>query len=82
MRYADWIRADPAKAKRLFARFQDGLREVGVLLVAFALLETALSERPIGVTWLMLITFLMVGFALFACAVALEWRTSNGSGGD
>ena len=67
------MRRHPFKAARLLDRMQEALREIGVLLMAFAPLEAPLSR---GSTRFLLL-YLSVGFVLFVLALALEWRRAN-----
>lgn len=72
-----WLQDNPRKAARLETRIFEGLREVGLLLIAFAPLEAALSNsassRPAG----FLIKFLGGGLLLFGLALLLEWRFNS-----
>ena len=50
------------------------MREVGVLLIAFAPLDAALSTEPLANHINFLLVFVGGGSALFLSALALEWR--------
>jgi hypothetical protein len=39
----DWLRRNPEKAERLEARVLEGMREVGILFIAFAPLDLAVN---------------------------------------
>lgn len=59
--------------KSIAERIEEGLREVGVLLIAFAPLDVALNHRqPGNLTFLSL--FFGLGISLFAWALILERR--------
>jgi len=60
--------------KTVRERIQDGMREVGTLLITFAPLDVALADRA-QVKFLLL--FLLLGICLFAVAVVLERRGSH-----
>jgi hypothetical protein len=59
------------------ARTLEGMREVGVLLIAFAPLEAALSGEPIFHHVRFLLVFLGGGFVLFGLSLLLEWRIDD-----
>jgi len=65
---------DAKRQRRLFGRLIEGMREVGILLTAFAPLDVAVNlaggKNPAGV----LLFFAGLGLLLFAGALALEWR--------
>jgi hypothetical protein len=69
-----WLRRSPEKRARLLGRVFEGLREVGILLIAFAPLDVAIipagSRNSDGV----LLFFAGLGLLLFVGALALEWR--------
>ena len=69
-----WFRQDPPKARRLGSRIFEGLREVGVLLIAFAPLEAGLSEKDVLDQARFLVGFLGGGFLVFGLTLVLEWR--------
>ena len=67
-------RAAMAKSHTARRRIEEGMREVGILLIAFAPLDAVLAERPaVGV----LLFFLLLGIALFTTALVLEWRREH-----
>ena len=51
------------------------MREVGVLFLAFAPLDVALSPSPRSAGTLLI--FVGIGFFLFATALAVEWRRGD-----
>jgi len=64
-----------AERKSVRERIEDAVREVGVLLMAFAPLDAVLAEpnaRP------RLLLFLLLGVMLFLLAVMLEQRRTHG----
>jgi hypothetical protein len=77
VRLRTWLKQDPKKAIRLIRRVVEGLREVGVLLIAFAPLEAGLSEAPLSASVKFLSVFLCGGFGLFGLALLLEWRLGD-----
>ena len=42
-----WLRERPARARLLAERIEEGMRELGVLFLAFAPLDAVLSGRPL-----------------------------------
>lgn len=56
-------------------RIEDGMREVGILLIAFAPLDAVLAE-PNRIPLLLL--FLLVGVFLFTVAILLEGSDAHG----
>jgi hypothetical protein len=68
------LRRNPDKAKRLRGRVIEGLREVGILLIAFAPLDVAISPGSGHQVGRMLLFFESLGCLLFVGALALEWR--------
>jgi len=57
-------------------RVVEAMREVGVLLIAFAPLDAAFSGGPGALR--LAVAFFVVGLILFAGAVVLEGRRSDG----
>ena len=57
-------------------RIVEAMREVGVLLVAFAPLDAAFSGGPRALSWLLL--FLSFGLLLFVGALVLERKRFDG----
>jgi len=74
-RLLERIRGRPARMRRLGDRVLEGMREVGVLLIAFAPLDAALVESPKARRSLLL--FLSLGCFLFLWALFLEWRRND-----
>jgi hypothetical protein len=68
---------DRTELKTLGERIADGMREVGVLLLAFAPLESALSHRGEGSRDFLML-FFGSGMSLFSVALVLEWRWLKG----
>jgi hypothetical protein len=68
------LNRNPARAARLMRHVLDGIREIGVLLIAFAPLEAGLSPEPLLGSVTFLFGFLGGGFGLFSLALILEWR--------
>jgi hypothetical protein len=65
-----------ADRKTVRERVEDGMREVGTLLMTFAPLDAALAQpRALGG----LLIFLLVGAFFFTLAVVLEARRGNTS---
>lgn len=56
-------------------RFEEAMREIGVLLIAFAPLEAAFSRGAGTLRWLLL--FLSCGLLLFIAALYFEGRRSG-----
>ena len=65
------------KAARFEARILEGLREVGVLLIAFAPLESALRSNETSHPARFLVGFLGAGLLLFGLALLPEWRVNH-----
>ena len=61
--------------KSVRERIMDGMREVGVLLIAFAPLDAVLAERS---RMPLLLLFLVLGLVLFTAALVLERRHTHG----
>lgn len=72
-----WLTARPAKAARLKFRILEGLREVGLLLIAFAPLEAALKGVDSPHPGRFLAKFLGGGMVLFGLALMFEWRSDD-----
>jgi hypothetical protein len=70
----NWLRRDPAKTARFGERILEGMREIGVLLFAFAPLDAALQPRDISGVAGFLAVFLGSGALLFFGALVIEWR--------
>ncbi len=64
-----------ARARSVRERIEDGMREVGILLIAFAPLDAVLAE-PRRVPLLLL--FVLLGIFFFAAAIVLENRGAHG----
>ena len=64
-----------AKSRSVRERIEDGMREVGTLLIAFAPLDAVLAERPAAS---FLLSFLILGLVLFTVALVLERRRARG----
>lgn len=73
------LRDHPAKAKRLMERIHEGIREIGVLFLAFAPLDVALGQQPLRDAIGVLLFFLTAGALLFAAGLAIEWRSGHDS---
>ena len=58
-------------------RILEGLREVGVLFVAFAPLDVSLNPAPLSKSWPKLVGFLLVGILLFLAGVFGERRLQD-----
>lgn len=57
-------------------RIEEAMREIGVLLIVFAPLDTAFSAGPqTRALWL---PFLLIGLLLFVAAVLSEWSRTHG----
>jgi len=70
--------AEPSQVKSVAERIEDGMREVGTLLIAFAPLDAALSEgRANGGVLLFLLLLLALGALLFVGALLLERRRTG-----
>lgn len=70
-----WLKRKPARSRLLADRILEAVREIAVLLLAFAPLDVALgpSRRSTGT----LLIFLGIGLFLFATALAVEWRRED-----
>lgn len=71
LRLPAWLRHNATKRARVLARLEEGLHEIGVLLMAFAPLDVALLDTK---QWGILALFLSVGFTFFCLAIIMEWR--------
>jgi len=69
----NWSRRNPAKTARAIGRCLDGLREVGLLLVAFGPLEAAVNRTSLRDAAGFLVLFFGGGLVLFGTALILEW---------
>jgi len=69
-----WLESNASKSARLGRRVVEGLREVGVLLIAFAPLESALRGPDPAYHTRFLIEFGGGGLLLFGVSLLLEWR--------
>ena len=67
---------DQTEMKTAGERVEDAMREIGTLLIAFAPLDAALSERREHVA-VFLLLFLGLGALLFIGALVLERRRSR-----
>jgi len=68
--------ADRTQVKSAGERIEDAMREVGTLLIAFAPLDAALSERKEHIVGFLLL-FLGLGALLFVGVLVLERRRSH-----
>jgi len=66
-----WAKGDAKKLGVLARRITTGIREVGVLLVAFAPLDVVINR---GKAWIAAV-FLVIGIGLFC--MALDWELSH-----
>jgi len=55
-------------------RVLEATREIGILLIAFAPLDFAVSDAPIRTTWPYLSGFLLIGLAVLISSILVEWR--------
>jgi hypothetical protein len=55
-------------------RVLEAMREIGILLIAFAPLGFAVTDAPATSSWPYLSGFLIVGLALLASSIIVEWR--------
>ena len=58
----------------------EAAREIGVLLIAFAPLDFAVSSGPARQYWFFLLGFLVAGVLLLSIGVAGEWRLGRWQG--
>jgi hypothetical protein len=72
------LRRKPAKARLLADRILEAMREIGVLILAFAPLDVALGPSPHSARTLLI--FLGLGFFLFAGSLVFEWRHGDDNG--
>jgi hypothetical protein len=72
-----WLRRKPAKARLLADRILEAMREIAVLLLAFAPLDVALTPSPIRRSAGTLLIFLGLGVFLFAATLVFEWRAGS-----
>lgn len=68
---------NPGKARRVEERVLEGMREVGVLLVAFTPLDAAFSRDSLRDSIWALLVFGGFGVMLFAVSLVLEWRSED-----
>ena len=72
-----WLRERPARARLIAERIEEGVRELGVLFLAFAPLGAVLSGRPFqDYRWALLI-FIALGLLFFGVALLSEWRRGD-----
>ena len=69
-----WLEKNPKKAARLTERIIEGLREVGLLLIAFSPIDAAISKGTLREATEFLVGFLGGGLVLFGLGLFLEWR--------
>jgi len=68
----EWLRGQPAKARRVRARLLEATCEIGVLLIAFSPFDAAVvRDREVAGS---LLLFLGLGFFLLFGALVIEWR--------
>jgi hypothetical protein len=67
---------DEARTRTVSERIVEAMREIGVLLIAFAPLDAAFSGGPGALR--LAVAFFAVGLVFFAGAVVLEGRRSHG----
>jgi hypothetical protein len=72
------IVTNTAKHRLVKIRILEALREVGILVIAFAPLDVVMDTAPLEVTWKRLTGSMVVGFLLFASGVIGEWRLDDG----
>ena len=75
IRWRAWLQTRPTQALRARERLLDAMREVGVLLIAFAPLDAVLVESPRRRNGLLI--FLALGLFLFLVAIIVEWRSAS-----
>lgn len=71
--------AAPASTFRTMSikeRLEEGMREVGVLLIAFAPLDAFMKPGE-PTPWGILVFFVVAGILLFWLALVLEWRRTQ-----
>ena len=73
----EFLKQNPPKARTLGTRILDGMREIGVLLMAFAPLDVALNRTALRDGIGVLVAFVGVGALLFVGSLVLEWRRSD-----
>jgi len=64
----------PWPARIPAVRVLEAMREIGVLLTAFAPLDFAVGGAPVGQSWPYLLGFLVAGVFLLTSSIILEWR--------
>ena len=72
-----WLRERPARARLIVERILEGMRELGVLFLAFAPLDAALSERSFREVAGAALFFSGLGCSLYGAALVLEWRSRH-----
>ena len=72
-----WLRERPARARLLAERIEEGMRELGVLFLAFAPLDAVLSGRPFREYRWGLLMFLLLGILFSGVALLSEWRRGD-----
>jgi hypothetical protein len=55
-------------------RVLEAMREVGILLIAFAPLDFAVSGAPVRISWPYLLGFLLAGLILLSSSILVERR--------
>jgi len=69
-----WFGNQPTRTRRLRERILEGMREVGILFLAFAPLDAGLSQRSLRESAGGLLLFLGLGSFFFGGALVFEWR--------
>ena len=67
----------PKSRRRLQLRVLEAMREVGVLLMAFAPLDVALGSGGFREKWQPMVAFLLFGFVVFALGALAELRLDD-----
>ena len=72
-----WLRERPAKARLIADGILEGMREIGVLFLAFAPLDAVLGGRPLIDSAGALLFFVGAGAILLGGALVFEWRRKD-----
>ena len=72
-----WFREQPTKARLLADRIIEGMREIGVLFLAFAPLDAALSPGARRDSTRAFLLFVVLGAFLFGGALLFEWKRDH-----
>ena len=69
-----WLRGNPKQVNKLADRVFEGMREIGILLIAFAPLDVTVTPANGREPGAVVLLFAGFGLFLFVGALSLEWR--------